>query len=194
MEQRVQIGKYFLPALGIICLVIFVDQYTKWLVIETMLRLNGPASTGFVDWLTTMKKIEFFVNERENFKSIALSPFLNFVMVWNQGISFGIMDSNSSHMPLVFITLSLVISMMMVLWLVLNTQKAVAAALSLIIGGALGNVVDRVRFGAVVDFIDAHYQEHHWPAFNVADSCIVAGAGILMLISLFGKESAKRKE
>ena len=97
-------------------------------------------------------------------------------------------------MPLVFIALSLAISLGMFFWLAVNTQKVVSIALGLIIGGALGNVIDRVRFNAVADFIDFHYQAYHYPAFNVADSCIVVGAGILMLSSLLIKEGTKRKK
>ena len=78
------------------------------------------------------------------------------------------------------------------IWLALSLQKTVSLALSLIIGGALGNVLDRVRFDAVQDFIDVHLGQHHWPAFNVADSFIVIGAGILMLVSLLSKEDTKR--
>ena len=194
MDNSFHSVKYFLLALAIICGVIFIDQYTKWLVMETMLRPNGPINTGFISWLVSLKKIGFFINEREHFSSLSLAPFLNLVMVWNQGISFGMLDNNSPQMALVFIALSLIISLMMTLWLVLNTQKKIAVALSLIIGGALGNVIDRVRFDAVADFIDFHFQQYHWPAFNVADSCIVTGAAILMLSSLLSKESTKRKK
>jgi signal peptidase II len=183
-------GKYFLLGLAIICGVILVDQYTKWLVIEIVLRDGGPASAGFIDWFTTQKKIEFFINERENFRDLALTPFLRFTMVWNQGISFGLMDTNAAWAPLMFIALSLMISAGMVIWLALSTKKITAAALGMIIGGALANVMDRVRFNAVADFIDAHIGEHHWPAFNVADSCIVIGAGILMVRSFLDKETA----
>ncbi len=198
MEINFHSGKYFLLGLTVILLVVFADQYTKWLVMESLLRPNGPVNAGFIDWFTSLKKIGFFVDEREHFKSITLSPFLNLVMVWNQGISFGIGDSHSPHMPLVFIALSLVISMGMIFWLALNTQKIIGIALGLIIGGAIGNVLDRVRFDAVADFIDVHYQQYHWPAFNVADSCIVAGAGIIILVTSFpfsrSKEDIMRKE
>jgi signal peptidase II len=190
MESSFQAGKYLLPGLAIICSVILVDQYTKWLVVDS-LRSANAVHVGFLDWLTTLNKISYFINEREVFGNKALSPFLNLVVVWNQGISFGMMDSNSPHMALVFIALSLIISLGMTIALAFSTEKTVAAALSLIIGGALGNVVDRVRFNAVADFLDFHFERHHWPAFNVADSCIVIGAGVLMLRSLLGKESAK---
>lgn len=189
MHYHFHVGKYFLLGAILICAVIFIDQYTKWLVTETMLRMGGPESSGFFDWFTTRKEIGFFVDEREKFKTVLLLPFLNFVMVWNQGISFGLLDTNSPNMTLVFIGLSMLISSAMIIWLALNTKKMVAVALGLIIGGALANVIDRVRFNAVADFIDVHIGEHHWPAFNVADSCIVIGATILMLRSVLGKES-----
>ena len=185
-------GRYFFLGLIVLCGVIFIDQCSKWLVMETMLRVK-PLNVSFLDWFTTLKKISF-INEREHFRTVMLLPILNFVMVWNQGISFGIMDSNSPHMVLFFIVLSLSISVAMLIWLAINTQKIVALALGLIIGGALGNVIDRFRFNAVADFIDFHYQAYHYPAFNVADSCIVIGAGILMLSSLLIKEGTKRKK
>jgi len=191
MEQNFRGGRYFIPALAIICSVILLDQYTKWLVIDA-LRAGNAVHPGFLSWLTSMNKVSSLRNEHEVFGDRVLSPFLNLVMVWNQGISFGIMDSQSPHMAQIFIALSLTISLVMLIWLALSTQKTVALALGLIIGGALGNVADRIRFDAVEDFIDFHFQRHHWPAFNVADSCIVIGAGILMLISLLGKEDAKR--
>jgi len=190
MESSFQAGKYLLPGLAIICGVILVDQYTKWLVIDA-LSAGSAVHTGFFDWLTSVHKVSHFINERGAFGDKVLSPFLKLVVVWNQGISFGMMDNHSPGMALVFIALSLAISLGMMIWLALSTEKTTAAALSLIIGGALGNVVDRVRFDAVADFLDFHFERHHWPAFNVADSCIVIGAGVLMLRSLLGKESAK---
>jgi len=189
MENSFQGGKYLFPGLAIICGVILVDQYTKWLVIDA-LRSGSAVHPGFLNWLISLHKISYFTSEREAFGDRVLSPFLNLVVVWNRGISFGMMD-NSPNMALVFIALSLAISVGMMIWLAFSTEKTVAAALGLIVGGALGNVVDRVRFDAVADFLDFHFERHHWPAFNVADSCIVIGAGVLMLRSLLGKESAK---
>lgn len=186
MEQKFRGGRYFLPGLVIICGVILLDQYTKWLVIDALYP-SAAAHPGFLQWLTSLNKA---IHEHDAFGHKTLSPFLSFVMVWNKGISFGIMEG--LHMAQVFIVLSLAIALVLLLWLARSTQKAVAFALSLIIGGALGNVADRVRFDAVEDFIDFHLEQHHWPAFNIADSCIVIGAGLLMLISLLGKEDAKR--
>ena len=191
MEQNFRGGRYFLPGLAIICSVLLLDQYTKWLVIDA-LRSVGVPHPGFFTWLTSMNKVSYLLNEREVFDHKTLAPFLNFVMVWNQGISFGIMDNQSPYMAQVFIALSLIIALVLMIWLALSLQKTVSLALSLIIGGALGNVLDRVRFDAVQDFIDVHLGQHHWPAFNVADSFIVIGAGILMLVSLLSKEDTKR--
>jgi len=190
MELKFHGGRYFLPGLAIICSVILLDQYTKWLVID-LLRSPAVVHPGFLQWLTSLSKISLLTGP-EDFNHKTLSPFLNFVMVWNKGISFGMMDNKYPHMAGIFIVLSLTIALILTVWLALSTQKIVTVALALIIGGALGNVADRVRFDAVEDFIDFHLAQYHWPAFNVADSCIVIGAGILMLVSLLGKEDAKR--
>ncbi|MBI3440565.1 MAG: signal peptidase II [Proteobacteria bacterium] len=189
------VGKYFLLGFILICGIILADQYSKWLVIDT-LRTSPSASTDFLHWFATRKKIEFFINEREIFKTMTLSPGLNLVMVWNQGISFGLFDTNSPNMSLLFIAISLLTSLLLLLWLALATKKVVAVPLILIIGGALANVIDRVRFGAVADFIDVHAGQYHWPAFNLADSCISVGAAVLVLgsfISDRGKHVKKAR-
>lgn len=194
MHHHPAVGKYFLLGFLVICTVILADQYSKWLVIETMLRLDGPTNDGFFDWFTTQKKIEFFLMERENFKTVALTPLLNFTMVWNQGISFGLLDTHAPNAQLAFIALSMIISLMMIIWMAMVREKTVSLALGLIIGGALANVIDRVRFSAVADFIDVHIGAYHWPAFNLADSCIVIGAGILMLGSLLQKDTKRKTQ
>jgi signal peptidase II len=191
MQQLPSVGKYFLLGLAVIGAIILADQYTKWLVIDTVVSMEKHAGSGFFNWLLTQKKIEFFINERETFKAVTLTPFLNFVMVWNQGISFGMLDTNSPHMPLVFISISVMASLLMLIWLALATRGTQAFSLMLIIGGALANVADRIRFGAVADFIDLHAGEYHWPAFNLADSCIVLGAGIMVICTFIGDRGKK---
>lgn len=157
-----KIGKYFLPGLALIIALIVVDQYTKGLAI---------AHLG------------------EDARTIRLTSFLNFVMVWNKGVSFGLLDSEMELARYGLIALALAASGFMIGWLYLVEEKSTALALSLISGGALANVIDRVRLGAVADFIDVHWNDLHWPAFNVADAGITLGAAILMLYTFKGKTS-----
>jgi signal peptidase II len=84
---------------------------------------------------------------------------------------------------------ALLISGALVVWLARETRMLTRLALGLVLGGAVGNAIDRLRFGAVVDFLDFHALGYHWPAFNVADSAIVIGAGLLVLESLRGGRS-----
>ena len=170
-----------MPGSVLALVALLADQYTKWLVIEKMLRIENPFAGGFFQWLMTERKIEFFMNEREAFNSIELAPFLNFVMVWNQGISFGLFDSNEPVMAVILTAVALAASLLLLIGLAVASKKTVATALGLIIGGALGNALDRIRFGAVADFVDVHAGSWHWPAFNLADSCIVIGAGIMII-------------
>ena len=79
-------------------------------------------------------------------------------------------------------------------WMIKEKNELKIAALALIIGGALGNVIDRVRFGAVLDFLDFHYQNWHWPAFNLADSFICVGVFILIVIEIFENKKKKIEE
>ena len=192
MQPRSIVGKYFLPGVILICCIVLADQVTKWWVIG-MLRLHPVSGGGFPSWFLTQKKIEFFINEREAFKTVALTPFLNFVMVWNQGISFGMFDTNFPNISLLFIALSMIVSLLLLIWLATATQKILALPLGMIIGGALANVLDRVRFGAVADFIDVHAGPYHWPAFNLADSSIALGAGVLILGTFIGDRGKNEK-
>src|SRR3546814_6636075 len=92
----------------------------------------------------------------------------------------------------VLIAVALVIVAVMVVWLRRADRTLVAAALVLVIGGAVGNVVDRLRFGAVADFLDFHLMGYHWPAFNAADAGITVGVALLVLDSLFGRRGAEQ--
>jgi signal peptidase II len=118
-------------------------------------------------------------------KSIAVTGFFNLVLVWNRGVSFGMFGSHSDWGPILLSALALVISAALVIWLRRVDSRLAGAAIGLVLGGALGNVVDRVRYGAVVDFLDFHAFGYHWPAFNVADSAISIGVGLLLYDGLF---------
>lgn len=123
---------------------------------------------------------QLVVKGMEVYQVIPLLPNLNLTRMHNTGAAFSIMSSAS---PLFFITLGLIVGVGVLVWLRMNKtgDRLVAVGLVCIQGGALGNVIDRATRGYVVDFIDIHVASWHWPAFNVADSAIVIGAGLLML-------------
>lgn len=118
---------------------------------------------------------------------VTVTPFFNLVLVWNRGISFGMLDAAGGATPWVLAGLSLAVVVALTIWLTRAKDRIIVIGLGLVIGGALGNVIDRIRFGAVVDFLDFHAAGYHWPAFNAADSAIVVGAGLLILDGLLGK-------
>lgn len=112
---------------------------------------------------------------------MAVTDFFNLVLVWNKGTSFGLISHEAEIMPYVLAMLALAVCLWLHRWLLRAPDRWHAAALGLILGGAIGNVFDRLLHGAVVDFLDFHYAGWHWPAFNVADSAIVIGVGMLLL-------------
>lgn len=121
-------------------------------------------------------------------RGIEVLPFFNLVMVWNAGVSFGMLgDSAIPSWVLVLVSLAIVAGLL--IWFRRLQHPWTALALGGIVGGAIGNIIDRLRFGAVADFFDFHVGGWHWPAFNIADAGIVIGVGMLMLDSIFGKEA-----
>ena len=112
---------------------------------------------------------------------IDVLPVLNFVLVRNDGISFGLLGGIAPWWALVALGSLLVIGLSNWLWRA--QSKTLATGLGLLIGGALGNILDRVRHGAVTDFLDFHVAGYHWPAFNFADVAVVCGVAILLLDS-----------
>lgn len=120
-------------------------------------------------------------------EGIALTPFFNLVMVWNRGISFGLFRSDDPAQAWLLVGLAAAVVLVLIVWLRRVRAALPATGIGLVIGGAIGNIIDRLRFGAVADFFDAHAFGWHWPAFNVADSAIVAGVGLLLLDALFAR-------
>lgn len=114
---------------------------------------------------------------------IQVTPFFNLVQVWNTGVSFGLFQEDSAARSWTLIGVAAAVLVWLTVWLWRAQNRLVAIALGGIIGGAIGNIIDRVRFGAVFDFVDLHAFGWHWPAFNVADSAIVVGVGLLLLDS-----------
>ncbi len=119
-----------------------------------------------------------------------VAPFFNLVLTFNKGVSFSFLSSTDPAMPFVLAGVSLVIAAVIVRWISVEKRGSSRLALGLVLGGAIGNVIDRLRFGGVVDFLDFYVQTAHWPAFNVADSAICVGAAVL-LFNAFQKGEQK---
>ena len=110
-------------------------------------------------------------------KIIEINKYLNFVPVWNKGISFGIL-SDFVNINFFMIIITITISLVLILWFLKTTNKNLSISFAFIVSGAIGNLLDRLNHKAVVDFIDIHIDNFHWPAFNFADSYITIGAFI----------------
>ncbi|MCB1757810.1 MAG: lipoprotein signal peptidase [Gammaproteobacteria bacterium] len=154
----------FLPALVVIAL----DQASKWLAVAK-LELHQP---------------------------VAVMPSFNFMLAYNEGAAFSFLSEAGGWQRWFFSALALAVSIFLIFWLrrLPATEKWTIVALSLILGGALGNLIDRLAYGYVVDFIQWYYDRFYWPAFNIADSAITVGAVILLASSFFYKEEAVAKE
>jgi len=121
------------------------------------------------------------------YQSIEIVPYFNLTYVHNTGAAFSFLSEAGGWQRWFFAGLALVISVVIAVWLARLKQHEtlLAVALSLILGGAIGNLIDRLAYGYVIDFLDVYYQTWHWPAFNIADSAITLGV-ILMLVESFG--------
>jgi signal peptidase II len=116
--------------------------------------------------------------------------FLNLVLTCNRGMSFGMFNNGAGVNALLFSLVAAVIVAVLVFWLSRVESPLLAVAIGLVIGGAIGNVIDRVRFGAVVDFLDFYIGSWHWPAFNLADSAICVGVAAMLLDGLLLRREA----
>lgn len=141
---------------GVAAAIVVADQLVKWLVLAHLRPYERVEVTGF----------------------------FNLVLVFNKGAAFSFLAQESGWQRPAFIAFALAASVILGVLIVRNPGKPLfCAGLSLILGGAIGNVIDRIRFGHVVDFVDLHAMGWHWPAFNVADSGITVGAAILIFES-----------
>ncbi len=121
---------------------------------------------------------------------IEVTSFFTLVMVWNYGISFGMLAHPGTFVPWFLKALAVVISGV-IAWLAYKSEHLwERVAYGLIIGGAIGNVIDRVRFGAVADFFSFHVGDYYWPAFNIADASIFCGVALLIVMSFTQKGKA----
>lgn len=120
--------------------------------------------------------------------NVRVLPWLDFTMVWNHGITFGILNGDSRLGSWVLVVVAVVVVALLWTWLRRAENLVVAGALGAIAGGAVGNIVDRLRWGAVEDFIHAHAFGYSWYVFNVADAAIVCGVAVLVLDGLRRRE------
>lgn len=129
----------------------------------------------------------------ELFESIPLVPYFNLTYVHNSGAAFSFLSQAGGWQRWFFAALATLVSLVLVVWLarLQKHETLLAAALSLILGGAIGNLIDRLAYGYVIDFLDVYYRAWHWPAFNIADSAITLGVA-LMLADSFGLGRAGR--
>jgi signal peptidase II len=156
----------FLPLGVIAALVVLVaDQASKWWVLNVL--------------------------DLPELRQVVLLPVLNLTMVWNRGVTFGLLNGLGSWGHVVLAVVALAVVVALGFWLRKAESRTVAIAIGSIAGGAVGNVIDRVRFGGVVDFIHAHvdtpWGDISWYVFNVADAAIVCGVGVLILESMLSK-------
>jgi lipoprotein signal peptidase len=122
-------------------------------------------------------------------RQVVLLPVLNLTMVWNQGVTFGLLNGLGSWSHFVLAGIALAVVGALFLWLRRADNALAALSIGSIAGGAVGNVIDRLRYGAVVDFIHAHIGAWSWYVFNVADAAIVCGVAVLILETQFLRRS-----
>ena len=121
---------------------------------------------------------------------IPVTPFFNLVLGWNRGVTFGLLAAGHPAAPWLLSSLALAVVAGLAVWMTRDRRPGMAAAVGLIAGGALGNVADRLRHGAVTDFLDFHAANYHWPAFNLADAAIVVGVALLFSLGGLGATRA----
>ena len=153
--------KYFLNLVSVFILLILLDQASKIYVAKIMIN--------------------------NNFQNIEIFPFLNITFVRNTGISFGLFSDGGLFNRYFFTALAMIIGTILFIIALFNPEKLIQISLLFISGGAIGNAIDRVYFGGVIDFIDFFIYNFHWPAFNFADIFITIGVIFLLFENFIGK-------
>lgn len=148
-------------AMGLLLVMLVADQATKEIVLRYLTKA-GPIVPVFDD-------------------------FFRLVMVWNAGVSFGLLGGDRALPPWLLSAVAVAVCIGLFVWLRRTDRRLTGWGIGLVMGGAIGNVIDRARWGAVFDFADFHVRQWHWPAFNVADSAIVVGVGLMLIDSLIGE-------
>ena len=162
-------------------------------MIKNSYSLRGAVIAALVPGGDLASKLMVLSYFEQGGQAFAVTPFFNLVLVFNPGISFGLFQNLGG--PWILIALTALITAGLLIWLLRDKGlgRSGSVALGLAIGGAIGNLIDRLRLGAVVDFLDFHLAGFHWPAFNVADSAISIAMVLILWRSFFAPDS-KNKE
>ncbi|PHR51834.1 signal peptidase II [Cycloclasticus sp.] len=125
------------------------------------------------------------------YESIDVMPFVNLTYVHNKGAAFSFLSTAGGWQRWFFVAIASIATLILVIWLsrLKPKEKWMAVSLSLILGGAIGNLYDRVAYGYVIDFIDVYYNSYHWPVFNIADSAISIGVVMMLIDMIRGEDS-----
>ncbi len=153
------------PILTIALLVFVLDQASKWVMLTQI--MDPP-------------------------RIIEVTGFFNLVLAYNRGVSFGLFSNDWEMGPYILAGAALVIVLGVLLWARSQNRFLPILAAGMIVGGALGNLIDRLMHGAVVDFLDFHLSGFHWPAFNIADCGIVIGVALLLYDSFCGGKASTK--
>lgn len=161
-----QLNKKFIISLITIFLCFFLDRVSKFLVIDFFLQ--------------------------NNLQSLYVNTYLNIVLIWNKGIAFGFLESGGSFYHLISIIIIIII--LFIIYLIYKSNiKSEIFSYSLILGGAFGNLIDRLYYQAVPDFLDVHFNQFHWFTFNIADICITIGISLLIIFDFLVLNISKNK-
>jgi len=158
--------------------ILILDQISKWAILEFVMRPQVQPDTNPLSLWNWIRQAP----PRFPFASVEILPFFNLTMVWNEGISFGMFHGSQIWL---LTGIAFLIAGLFSVWLMRATGWVQAIALAMVIGGAIGNVIDRFRFGAVADFLDFHAFGYHYPSFNIADCGVTAGIALLVIDGVF---------
>lgn len=161
------LGPWFRLGVAVALIVLALDQFTKWWIIH--------------------------VYELPERGRVAVTPFFDLVMLWNPGISYGLFAQDTDFGRNILIAIALGAALLLTVWMARTNSRLQAVSLALIVGGAVGNAIDRAVYGAVADFVSLHAYGFYWYVFNVADAAIVAGAIALLYDTLAGSHKIDAK-
>lgn len=157
----------FITGIVIAMIAISLDQYSKYFIFD-------------------------FLTQKET-HMLAITPFFNLVMVRNYGVSFGMFDG-LTYGYLILSGIALSITVVLLIWMYKAQSFYYSTALGLIIGGAIGNIIDRMLYGSVADFLDFYIGNYHWPAFNIADSTVFIGVVMLLFENIFTNKRGNNEQ